>query len=232
MNWTAEFTETLVNEGFEVGKASPCNFYHPIKKISTTVHGDDFTSTGTEKSMLWLKSILHGKYDCKSHILGPNDNQLKELRIFNRVIVWNHDGIYYEADQRHADLIIKELGLEDAKPVNTPGTKEIKIECNKARNKSDNCKTANNNKNDDNDNHRSDTKDEDMGRLPPNIMTQYRALAARLNFLALDRPDLQFTAKEVSKSMSNPISEDFVKLRRVARYLIGNGRMVQVFMAR
>ena len=30
--------------------------------------------------------------------------------------------------------------------------------------------------------------------------------------------------------MSNHISEDFVKLRRVARYLIGNGRMVQVFI--
>ena len=57
----------------------------------------------------------------------------------------------------------------------------------------------------------------------------YRALAARLNYLALDRPDVQYAAKEVSKYMSKPRDIDWMKLRRVAKYLIGKPRYVQLF---
>ena len=35
-----------------------------------------------------------------------------------------HRGIKYEADRRHAELIIKELELDKNKGVTTPGTKE------------------------------------------------------------------------------------------------------------
>ena len=59
--------------------------------------------------------------------------------------------------------------------------------------------------------------------------TTYRALSARLNFLALDRFDLQFIAKEVAKCMSNPISEDFNKLKRLARFLIDHSMLIQMF---
>ena len=39
----------------------------------------------------------------------------------NRVIEWRADGIWYEADQRHADLIVQGLGLDDrSKPAPTP----------------------------------------------------------------------------------------------------------------
>ena len=34
--------------------------------------------------------------------------------------------------------------------------------------------------------------------LAPELVTQYRAAAARCNFLGLDRPDIQYAAKEVS----------------------------------
>ena len=42
----------------------------------------------------------------------------------NRVVEWREDGIYYEADQRHAEIIIATLGLEsNSKSVSTPGRK-------------------------------------------------------------------------------------------------------------
>ena len=44
--------------------------------------------------------------------------------MLNRVLTWGSDGIMYEADQRHADIVISELGLKDAKLVSTPGSKE------------------------------------------------------------------------------------------------------------
>ena len=40
------------------------------------------------------------------------------------MLSWTQNGIEYEADQRHADLVVSELGLGDAKGVTTPGTNE------------------------------------------------------------------------------------------------------------
>ena len=37
---------------------------------------------------------------------------------------WTEQGIKYEADPRHAEIIIKDLNLDKAKSVTTPGTKE------------------------------------------------------------------------------------------------------------
>ena len=34
--------------------------------------------------------------------------------MLNRVVRWTEQGFEYEADLRHVDLIIKELGLEEA----------------------------------------------------------------------------------------------------------------------
>ena len=58
---------------------------------------------------------------------------------------------------------------------------------------------------------------------------QYRALAARLNYLVLDRLDLQFAAKEVSKHMPHPKEQHVVLLKRVGRYLRQSPRLIQWF---
>ena len=57
----------------------------------------------------------------------------------------------------------------------------------------------------------------------------FRALAARLNYLAGDRPDLLFASKCICKSMARPGSEDWLALKRVGRYLKGATRMVPQF---
>ena len=56
-------------------------------------------------------------YDIKMEVLGPkgaggSKNNVGEIRVLNRVIQWTPTGIEYEADQRHAESIIAELGLE------------------------------------------------------------------------------------------------------------------------
>ena len=60
-------------------------------------------------------------------------------------------------------------------------------------------------------------------------ITQYRALAARANYLSLDRPDIAFSSKECCRHMSSPTRGDWKALRRVARYLIGHPRLVYDF---
>lgn len=56
-------------------------------------------------------------------------------------------------------------------------------------------------------------------------------MAARVNYLSLDRPDLQFAAKRVCQSMANPTTAGMAKLTRVARYLAGAPEGVLTFEA-
>lgn len=74
MNWQDEFTGVLVKNGFQRGKASPCNFVNVQRKLCVTVHGDDFTSIGPRKQLYWFQKLLDASYECKHHWLGPDDN--------------------------------------------------------------------------------------------------------------------------------------------------------------
>ena len=58
-------------------------------------------------------------------VLGPDKGQQKEVRALNRVLRCNNGkGIEYEADPRHAEIMLTQLDLQDAKPAATPGSKE------------------------------------------------------------------------------------------------------------
>ena len=76
-NWAKEYTGTLLKQGFEQGRASPCNFKHVGKRISMTVHGDDFTATGPQNSLIWLENVMKAAYDIKSTLLGPEEGMRK-----------------------------------------------------------------------------------------------------------------------------------------------------------
>ena len=133
----------------------------------------------------------------------------------NRVISWTEEGITYEADQRHAEIVLRELGLEAAKAVTTPGSRDdadkmsdIKVEGNKLQDYND---------------------AEDNELLKGTEATKFRVLAARLNYLAQDRPDVQFAVKEVARRMATPRNGDWLALKRIGRFLAGAPRAVQHF---
>ena len=50
-------------------------------------------------------------------------------------------------------------------------------------------------------------------------------MVARLNFVAQDRPDVQYATKEVCREMSAPTVGGLRKLKRLARYLKGKPRV-------
>ena len=58
-----------------------------------------------------MKTVMAG--------IGPNEE--REGRILNRIIAVSVEGCTDEAAQRHANLIVQELGLSDAKGVDAPG---------------------------------------------------------------------------------------------------------------
>ena len=70
--------------------------------IKVVVHGDDFGSEGVKKELVWMDKALVKEFSIKTEILGPNAEELKELRVLNRVIKWESTGITWEADPRRS----------------------------------------------------------------------------------------------------------------------------------
>ena len=60
-------------------------------------------------------------------------------------------------------------------------------------------------------------------------ITLFRAIAARINFLAQDCLDLQFPAKEVCREMSGPTRRFWGKSKKLARYLVQRHALVYRF---
>ena len=107
------------------------------------------------------------------------------------------EGWEFEPDQRHADLIVQELQLTGANGVTSP--------------------------------RESDTREKmDEGCMERNARdtTRYRAIAARANYLAADRPDLMYAVKELCRGMAKPTELHWNKLKRLGRYLVEHRRTV------
>ena len=104
-------------------------------------------------------------------ILGPDKHHVQEIRLLTRIWAWDVDGIRYEADQRHAEILINALKLSESKGVETPGIKHSKGD---------------------------ESKDVAEGSDPlvGSEVIAFRACAAKCNFWGLDRPDVQYAAKE------------------------------------
>ena len=56
--------------------------------------------------------------------------------------------------------------------------------------------------------------------------TRFRGMVARANYLAQDRIDLQFSAKEICRFMSSPTETSKEALRWLGRFLLGHKRVV------
>ena len=65
--------------------------------------------------------------------------------------------------------------------------------------------------------------------LTAKMAKSYRGLVALLNYMSLDRCDLAFAAKDVSKVMSSPAMCDIPALKRIGRYLTEYPRCVSVY---
>ena len=98
---------SMDNNGFIKSRATPCMFYHEGRGVRLVIHG---TALGREVELDWfLDSIKEGLEVKFRARLGPEDKADKSIRLLNRVISWTPEGIRYEADQRHAELVIKDM---------------------------------------------------------------------------------------------------------------------------
>ena len=59
--------------------------------------------------------------------------------------------------------------------------------------------------------------------------TKYRRAAARINYVAQDRPDIAVAANQLARSMAVPREGDEKGIKRLIRYLAGSPRCVYVY---
>ena len=90
------------------------------------VHGDDFVAVGNPKQLAELEAALSEKYKIKTEMLGADQEDVKEVKILNKIVRMTADGVEMEADPRHAELIVKELGVESCRTTRVPGAKAVR----------------------------------------------------------------------------------------------------------
>ena len=196
-NWQETLSKHLVENGFKRGIGHPCVFHHASRNLWTMVHGDDYVTAGRKVDLAWLEDILGKQYELKTQHIGPCESGWSEGKVLNRIVRWQPGGWQFEAAPRHCELLIEQLRLQGAKGLSTPGA----------------------------DNDDNDTDDDRVALTGPDI-TLFRGLAARCNYLSLDGPDIQYSAKEVCREMSSPVKGSLARLHHLVRYLISNPRLV------
>ena len=110
-------------------------------------------------------------------------------------------GLEYEADPRHAELIVEQLELGQLKGLSTPGV---------------------------------DWKEDDLVEATEVELNdierkEYRMVTARMNYLAFDRSDIQFSVKEACREMAAPTKRSLDRVTRIGRYLRSHPRVVWSF---
>ena len=160
--------------GYDTGKFSPCLYRSSAADMS--VFRVSFVVSGTRKQQREFEEQL-SKHLIVKHLatLRPCSAlaDVTEVRTLNRIVRWvrppcgsGRERIEYEADPRHAELIIHHLGLSNSsRSVSTSSEKSKPgVDLSSSLNSADH--------------------------------TLYRSATMRLCYLALDRPDLQFPSKE------------------------------------
>ena len=157
-------------------------FAHRGKFLLYFVHGDDYVGLGVRADLEGYKAKLSERFIIKDRGILSADG-LREIRFLNRFLTYHPakprcpEMLTYEADQRHADLLMAAYGL----------------------NVSSNCKAI------------PWDKANFLARHPlagpfsdEKRRVEFRSNCMRCLYLALDRPDIQFTAKEISRATASP----------------------------
>jgi hypothetical protein len=172
-------------------------FFCKDKDIRCVVHGDDFTFSGAKADLLNIAKAMKEVYELKVRaILGDECDDDKEITILNRTLSWGADGMKYEADEKHVTEILKYFNLdESSKGLDAPSVRERSVEALEC-----------------------------SEQLDAKTKTEFRGLAARANYLSLDRMDIQYATKEACREMAVPTEKSMAKMKRIARYLLVHPR--------
>lgn len=203
--WQETYSRLVQEHGIEIGRAWPAIFYDPESDARFMVHGDDFVILGDEQAQKRIEHVLAKKFEYRvDGYIGPGCKS-QVMTVLNRIIEYDPEtgSISYEADPKHAQLVIKGLDLDQSgvKSVATPSEKQ--------------------------------KGEEAFDEHPPLDLeraSKYRSLTMRAAYLSLDRADIiAESVKTLARKMSTPDELAWTRLKRLGRYLLGKPRVVQWF---
>ena len=193
----------LKRKHFHQGQAWTSVFRHDELDIKLLVHGDGFLVLvlADQEGQEYMQEVLKEKYEyrCDGEI-GKGSG--KYLTILNRIVSYEQETgrVTYEADPRHAEMIIRQLNLQTAKSVTTQKKKSSEVLASVG-----------------------------LPPVTAEQTTLYRSLVMRAQFLAQDRADLSEAVKSLTRKMKAPNESDMKDLKRVGRYLVGRPRVANVY---
>ena len=142
---------------------------------------------------MWLKDELSKVYEINSQHVGPHEDSAEEGKALNRVIKCTVAGYELEADARHAELILEQMGEHAKGTLTSPGVDMPEPE-------------------------EGAPEQEPPSKEEASL---YRGIAARCNYLSSDRPDIQFSVKEACREMAKLTMGAWSRLERIVQYLNG-----------
>ena len=209
------------------------------------VHGDDFVAVGKKGALDQLQSFLESIYESKVQRLGWGKGKSREARVLGRIITLTPEGATLGADPALLEEVLHLLNLSGATPVITPAVKseylketdseEVKrrrLEGDTARNNFENYPPALLSQSDEQSEEveiqiPGDPVEEEL--LSEDEAKVYVSVGALLNYIAPDRPEMQYAVKEVIRKSSAPSKGDLKRLKRIGRFIAGEPRRVLLF---
>ena len=198
--WEVDYADNMQKWGFSRGMASTCVFMHTVRRMMVIVHGDDFLCLGSEVDLDWFGAQMSEVYENKSVGRIGPERADKKTLKVLNRLVTWRD----DAIELEADQRHADIVVNMMGLAEGKGltTPGVKME--------------------------EAAGDDEV--LEGHEATRFRAIAARINFLSLDRPELLYSAKEVCRSMATPTQGSMRKLKRLCRYLAKRPRVVQRFV--
>ena len=141
-------------------------------------------------------SLLRGACELSNVVtLGPESSQSRTVSFLGRTLTLRHWGIECAPDRQHVSRALKALGLTNARDVATPGIDDAGGP--KASEFSELRRTAK---------WRDPLEEieEEDDLLTGEELKLFQSVAARFHVLAMDRPDLLYSVKELMRKMASP----------------------------
>jgi hypothetical protein len=207
--WLTVVKSDMREMGFHECKVTNGVFTHPERGLRTVVHVDDFLLSGDGHQLQWFRDQLEKKYELKVQVAGWAPGDARELQFLGRVIRLTQAGIELEGDDKHVGIMEKEWEMTHCNPVATPYMKPVGTASVPGA-------SVNGVPGAEEDNDQTEARDMSSANA-----TLYRRAAARINYIALGRPDLSFASRVASSHMSCPKEGDDQVIKRIIRYLKG-----------
>ena len=88
--------------------------------MHSVVHIDDLTALGVQADLDWYETELAKSFELKIRGRIGENTDLKTMLIQNRIVTLTPERLIYESEPKHAELMVRNLGLDGSNIIGTP----------------------------------------------------------------------------------------------------------------